>query len=296
MGRGFECKPLSCAVNPAAGRERYYEIKPAAAKKKVMIIGGGVAGMEAARTASLRGHEVTLYELSDKLGGVVVPGSIPDFKVDDRRLLEWYRNEMKELGIKIVLNTKVTEETVDTGKPDIVIIATGSREIKMNVTGIEKEKVSTAVEVLNGKNNIGENILMVGGGLVGCETALYLAEQGRKVTIIEQKDSLLSAGNPVPHMNKIMLLDLLKNHNVEIVTNTSLLEVTDSGATVIDNKFGKKDICADTVVLAAGFKPENALYNKLRSKIVDLYLIGDANKVANIMDAIWSGNEIGLNC
>ncbi|WP_446899076.1 FAD-dependent oxidoreductase [Clostridium sp. LBM24168] len=296
MGRGFECKPLSCAVNPSTGRERYYEIKPVNKKKKVMVIGGGVAGMEASRVASMRGHEVILYELKDKLGGVVVPGSVPDFKIDDRKLLKWYRNEMNELDIKIVLNTKVTEDIVDKEKPDVVIIATGSREIEMKVPGIKKGKVLTAIEVLNGKNDIGKNILMIGGGLVGCETSLYLANKGKEVTIIEQKDSILSSGKPIPHMNKIMLVDLLKMQNVKIITNTSLLEVTDNGAIIIDNKFNKQDICADTVIIAAGFKPENDLYNKLRKKIVELYLIGDASKTANIMDAIWSGNEIGLNC
>jgi len=137
---------------------------------------------------------------------------------------------------------------------------------------------------------------MVGGGLVGCETALYLAKQGKKVTIVESKDNILSAGKPIPHMNKIMLIDLLKKYNVKTITNNSLLEVTDDGAVLISNEFKKQNVSADTVAIAVGFKSDRELYNKLHGKIADLYIIGDAYQAANIMDAIWSGNEIGLNC
>ncbi|SMC23862.1 2-enoate reductase [Clostridium acidisoli DSM 12555] len=296
LGRGFEGKPLSCAVNPAAGRERYYRIEPAPASKKVMVVGGGLAGMEAARIAQLRGHKVTLYESTSELGGEVIPGSVPAFKLDDRRLLDWYRNEIQESKVEVVLNTKVTEELVKNKNPDVVIIATGAKEIIPTLPGMEKDKVSSAVEILNGKKKTGENVLMVGGGLVGCETALYLSKQGKTVTIVEAKSNILDAGKPIPHMNKIMLLDLLKMQNIKIITNNSLLEVTDEGAVLISNKFKKQNVAADTIVISVGFKSDKELYNKLHSKITDLYLIGDAYQTANIMDAIWSANEIGLNC
>ncbi|MHC6178665.1 oxidoreductase [Clostridium sp. JNZ X4-2] len=296
LGRGFEGKPLSCTVNPAAGRERYYEIKPVQEPKKVMVIGGGMAGMEAARIAAMRGHKVTLYENKGELGGEVIPGSVPDFKLDDRRLLDWYRNEMKELKIKIVLNTKVTEDIVQKENSDVVIIATGAKDIKLDLPGIEKDKVTTAVEILNGKKQAGENVLMVGGGLVGCETALYLAKQGKQVTIVEARDGILKAGKAVPHMNKIMLIDLLKKYNIKTITGNSLLEVTDDGAVLIDSEFKKQNVPADTVVIAIGFKSDRELYDKLNGKMADLYIVGDAYQTANIMDAIWSGNEIGLNC
>ncbi|AZV58112.1 FAD-dependent oxidoreductase [Clostridium sp. AWRP] len=296
LGRGFEGKPLSCAVNPAVGRERYYEIKPVLNPKKVMVVGGGVAGMEAARIAKLRGHDVTIYEGTNKLGGVIIPGSVPDFKVDDRRLIDWYKNEIKGLEVKVNFNTKVTEELVGKEKPDVVIIATGAKEIKINVPGIEKDKVVTAVQLLNGTRKVGNNVLMVGGGLVGCEAALYLAKQGKNVTIVEAKDTILSAGKPIPHMNKIMLIDLLNMYNVKTITSNSLLEVTDKGAVLINDKFEKQEVSADTVAISVGFKSNRELYNKLNGKIADLYLIGDAYQAANIMDAIWSANEIGLNC
>jgi len=296
IGRGFEGKPLCCAVNPAVGRERYYEIKPTAVPKNVMIIGGGVAGMEAARIAHLRGHKVTLYESTDKLGGHLIPGSVPDFKYDDRRLNDWYRNEMKDLKINVVFNTRVSEKLITQKNPDVVVIATGSKEKKLNVPGIDKDKVATAVELLSGTKKAGRNVLMVGGGLVGCETALWLAQNGKKVTVVEVLDNILSAGKPVPHMNKIMLIDLLKQNNVKTVTGSCLLEVTDEGAVLIDNKFRKQTVKADTVVLSVGFNSNNELYEKVRGKIADLYMVGDAENASNIMDAIWSANEVALNC
>lgn len=296
LGRGFEGKPLSCTVNPEVGREREHEIRSVSKAKNVMIVGGGVAGMEAARVASLRGHKVTLYEASKELGGEVILASVPDFKADDRRLIDWYKNEMKELKVKVVFNKTVTEDVVKKEKPDVVIVATGATEVKINVPGIEKSKVAASTEILSGSKKAGENILMVGGGLVGCETALYLAEQGKKVTIVEARDHILSAGKTIPHMNRSMLIDLLKKYKIGIITNSSLSEITDSGAVLIDNRFKKHDIDCDTVIIAVGFKANRDLYDKLYGKFVDLYLIGDASKAANIMDAIWSGNEIGLNC
>ncbi|MFL0194300.1 FAD-dependent oxidoreductase [Clostridium sp. WILCCON 0269] len=296
LGRGFQGKPLSCTVNPAAGREAYYEAKPAAVSKKVMIIGGGIAGMEVARITTMRGHKVTLYEETENLGGELIPGSVPDFKLDDRRLLQWYKNEMKELKVKVSLNTKVTEELVNTENPEVVIVATGANDIKINLPGIEKGKVATAVEILNGQKECGSHVLIVGGGLVGCETALHLTEQGKKVTIVEVRDNILDTGKPIPHMNRIMLIDLLKKYNVKIITENSLLEVTDDGAVLIDKKFKKTNISADTIVIAAGFKSNKELYDRLKDKIVDLYVVGDAQDTGNIKDAIWSANEIGLNC
>lgn len=296
MGRGFEGKPLSCAVNPAVGRERYYEIKPAAVSKNVMIIGGGVAGMEAARIAHLRGHNVALYESCDKLGGNIIPGSVPDFKYDDRRLIDWYKNEMKDLKINVTLNTRVTEELIEQKHPDVVIIATGSKEKKLNVPGIDTDKVATAVELLTGIKEAGQNVLMVGGGLVGCETALWLAQNGKNVTVVEALDNILSSGKPVPHMNKIMLIDLLNKYNVKFITGNALLEVTDEGAVLIDSKFRKQSVKADTVAIAVGFNSNRELYNKFHGNMADLYIVGDAENASNIMDAIWSANEVALNC
>jgi 2-enoate reductase len=298
LGRGFEGKPLSCAVNPACGRERYYEPKPACKAKKVMIVGGGVAGMEAARMATLRGHQVTLYEKSEALGGQIIPASTPDFKIDDRRLIAWYENEMKRLNIAIVYGTEVDEALVNKEAPEVVIIATGAHEVHLNLPGADKDKVTSSVAILGGKKQAGDNVLIVGGGLVGCETALYLAQKGKKVTIVEAQDKILSngGGKPIPHMNKIMLIDLLNKFDVAAITNSSLTEVTDEGAVLTNTHFSRQAVTADTVVISVGFKPDQKLYHELNGKVPDLYLIGDAYQAANIMNAVWSGNEIGMNC
>ena len=295
IGRGFEGKPLSCAVNPEAGRESFYKIIPAAVSKNVMIVGGGPAGMEAARVCKLRGHHVILYESSDQLGGNFIAASVPDFKYDDKRLIEWYRHEMKDLKIDVNLNATVTEELINQKQPDVLIIATGSKEKKLKVPGMDKTNVATAVELLYGNKQAGQNVLMVGGGLVGCETALYLAQQGKNVTIVEAMDDLMSAGHPVPHMNKIMLVDLLEKHNVRVITSNALLEVKDSEAVLIDKDFRKQSLSADTIAIAVGFDSNRELYDKMRGKVVDLYRIGDAVVASNIMNAIWSAYEVALN-
>lgn len=295
MGRGFEGKHLSCAVNPACGRERYYEIKKTNTPKKVMIAGGGIAGMEAARITKMKGHDVSLYEACGQLGGSVIPGSVPEFKYDDRRLLDWYRNEIKELGIPVVFNTKVTEDLIEQKKPDVLILATGATEKIPQVPGIDTDKVCTAVEVLNGTKQTGNTVLMIGGGLVGCETALWLAQKGKKVMVVEALENILSAGKPIPHMNKIMLIDLMKYHHVQTITGTCLLNITDDGAVLINNKFEKQEVKADSVVICVGFCSNNVLYEKVHMKVRDVYVVGDAENPANIMDAIWSANEVALH-
>lgn len=295
LGRGFEGKPLCCAVNPEACRESFYRITPSLVSKNVMVAGGGPAGMETARVAKLRGHSVTLYESTDQLGGNFIAASIPDFKYDDRRLIEWYRNEMNELKINVVLNTPVDDELITAKKPDVLIIATGSTEKMLKVAGSEKPKVATAVQLLTGSKSAGRNVVMIGGGLVGCETALYLARQGSSVTIVEALGDILSSGHPVPHMNRMMLIDMLKNNGVKIITDSALLEVEDQGAVIIDSHFRQSALPADTVGIAVGFDSNRALYDSMRAKTVELYLVGDAEDASDVMNAIWSAYEVAMN-
>jgi 2-enoate reductase len=292
MGRISLGRPLSCAVNPACGRERQFAIQPARETKKVMVIGGGVAGMEVARIATMRGHQVTLYEKNRELGGHVIEASVPDFKKDDARLLDWYKNELKELKVKIKLGRAVSPELVETENPDVVVVATGSKPIMLDIPGIKKGKVATAIDILMGKKGVGATVAIIGGGLVGCETALWLAKQGKKVTIIEMLGGLMQAGLPVPWPNKSMLLDLLEFNKVNIIPNTTVLEVTDDGVTLINNRFTKSTLQADTVILAVGLKADQELYNSLVDKVPDIHLIGDARQAQNIMYAIWDANEL----
>ncbi|MHB8106546.1 MAG: oxidoreductase [Candidatus Cryosericum sp.] len=295
LGRVFEGKILSCAVNPAVGRERLNEIRPTLQPKKILIAGGGIAGMEVARVATLRGHKVTLYEKSGELGGHVIPGSKAEFKYDDRRLLDWYKGQMKKLGIEIHMNTAVSADTIKTAHPDAVVVATGSDDIALKVAGIDKPQVSNATDVLNGIKKTGKKVVVVGGGLVGCETALWLAQADKDVTIVEMLDDIIKSGSPVPHMNRIMLIDLLKQAKVKIITGNSLLAVGDKDVTIINQKFRQSKITCDSVVTAVGYKPDDKLFKELGGKIADLYVVGDANDVKNLMHAIWTANEVGLN-
>ncbi|MCQ4764913.1 FAD-dependent oxidoreductase [Cloacibacillus evryensis] len=295
MGRGFEGKHLSCAVNPACGRERYYEIKKIDAPKKAVVVGGGVAGMEAARVLSLRGYTVTLYEASGALGGNIIPGAVPDFKFDDRRLLDYYRRQMELLGVDVKLNTRADAEMLRQLKADAVILAVGATIKKLSVPCADEKMMANAVEVLLGEKHCGSRVVMVGGGLVGCETALWLAQNGKEVTVVEMLDNILASGKPVPHMNKDMLINLMKQAGVKVVTSSSLLEVTKEGAVVIDKKFRKSLIPADTVVMAAGFAPNNQLFKELYGEIGNLCNVGDSEAASNIMDAVWTANEVALN-
>lgn len=295
MGRGFEGKHLSCAVNPACGRERYYEIKKITEPKTAMIVGGGVAGMEAARILKLRGFDVTLYEASKQFGGNIIPGAVPDFKYDDSRLLDYYRYEMEHLGIDVKMETRVTEDMIRGAKADVIVLAVGSTIRKLNLKCSDASKLTNAVDVLLGKKECGHKVVMVGGGLVGCETALWLAQKGKDVTVVEMLDTILSSGKPVPHMNKDMLLNLMKQANVKVITSSSLLEVTDEAAVIIGKDFRKRELPADTVVEAVGFTANNQLFKELYGEVPNLYNVGDSEVASTIMDAIWTANEVALN-
>jgi 2-enoate reductase len=287
--------PLSCAVNPACGNETDYAIQQAKEVKKVMVIGGGIAGTEAARVAAIRGHSVTLYEKNDRLGGHVLTASVPSFKKDEVRLLDWYQTELAELKVKTNMGKKATAELIQKEKPDAVIIATGSKPVIPDVPGINKDKVTTAIDLLLGKKKAGKQVVVVGGGLIGCETALWLAQQGIKVTIVEALDRLMQAGSPVPRPNMMMLRDLLKFHKVNVLTSTSLSAVTDDGVIVSDKASQKITVPADTVVIAVGLGPDQELYRSLTGNIPNLHIVGDAVEARNIMHAIWDAYEVARN-
>lgn len=183
MGRIQEYSAINCAVNPQAARERYTAYSPIVKAKKVLIIGGGVAGCEAARVLAIRGHKPEVFEQTSKLGGNLIPGGAPDFKEDDLRLAEWYSHQLKQLNVPVTFNTKITKEFALSKDYDAVIVATGSTP-KVFSLG-DNTHVYTAADVLTGEKNPGQSTVVIGGGLVGCETALWLAQKGKKVTIVE---------------------------------------------------------------------------------------------------------------
>ena len=206
MGRLAAFGQVSCAVNPACGREAEYGLTPALARKHVMVVGGGIAGMEAARVAALRGHVVALYEKSDRLGGVVVPGGVPEFKEDDHALIRWYKRELHELKVPVTFNTEVTEDLVSHAKPDVLIVATGS---KPRIPALANAPhVYTAEEVLNGDKPADDATIIVGAGLVGCELALWLTDKRKTTTIVEIAPKILAQAGPLCHANSAMLKEL----------------------------------------------------------------------------------------
>jgi 2-enoate reductase len=232
---------------------------------------------------------------SDKLGGHLIEASVPAFKKDVARLMKWYEIELAELGIDISLGKEVTTETALKGKPDAVIIATGSGWCIPDLPGIDRKEVTTASDLLLGKKKAKDIVVVIGGGHTGCETALWLAQQGKKVTIVEMLDGLMQAGIPIYRANRMMLLDLLKFHKVNILTGTTLLEVGDAGVTLVNKHFNRNTLKAGTVVLATGLKPAETPLYSLIGKAPNVHIIGDAKQPRNIMGAIWDAYEVAKN-
>ena len=289
MGRVASYSLLNCAVNPQAARERVNAYEPILKKKKVLIVGGGVAGCEAARVLAIRGHQPVVYEKGSRLGGNLIPGGAPDFKGDDIALADWYTNELNRLGVHVHLNTELNEEEIKTMDYDTVILATGSKP-KVFSLG-DDSHTYTAEQVLLKQKDAGKKTVVVGGGLVGCETALWLAQNGIHVTIVEALDKVMAVNGPLCAANKEMLEALLPFNGVEIITGAKVTEFA-NGEVKVDTKEGSKTIMSDSVILSVGYKEENTLYNNLQFDIPDLYLLGDAKKVSNIMYAIWDAFEV----
>ena len=289
MGRVASYSLLNCAVNPQAARERVNAYEPILKKKKVLIVGGGVAGCEAARVLAIRGHQPVVYEKGSRLGGNLIPGGAPDFKEDDIALADWYTNELNRLGVHAHLNTELNEEEIKAMDYDTVILATGSKP-KVFSLG-DDSHTYTAEQVLLKQKDAGKKTVVVGGGLVGCETALWLVQNGIHVTIVEALDKVMAVNGPLCAANKEMLEALLPFNGVEIITGAKVTEFA-NGEVKVDTKEGSKTIMSDSVILSVGYKEENTLYNNLQFDIPDLYLLGDAKKVSNIMYAIWDAFEV----
>ena len=289
MGRVQEYSMINCAVNPQAARERDMAYEPILKSKRVMVVGGGVAGCEAARVLAIRGHQPELYEKGSQLGGNLLPGGAPEFKEDDLALAKWYETTLKDLRVPVYYNHEVTKDEVLAGDYDAVIIATGSQPKKFSLG--DDEKVYTASQVLLKEKDCGETTVIVGGGLVGCETALWLAEHGKKVTIVEALDKILAVNGPLCHANKDMLERLVPYHGVEVVAGARVKKY-ENGVLTADTAEGEKTIPCDSVILAVGYREENSLYHDLEFDVPEIYLLGDAKKVSNIMYAIWDAFEV----
>ena len=271
-----------CAVNAETMQTSKHYIKKTDKPKKVVIIGGGIAGMEAARVLKLRGHNPVIYEASDKLGGTFIPASSESYKGKLRELLEWYRKQMKDLKIEINLNSKIENISEFGDMP--VIVATGSKPRKLNIPGFDK--TIEACEYLNGKA-VGDNVAVIGGGLTGCEIAYELALQGKKVSIVEMKDDLI-AQTGVCLANSSYLREWFELHKVPVYLNTALKEVKDDSIICINNN-KEIEIKCDSVISSAGYIPD-----PLSPKKKNVYLIGDCDRVGNLRTVIWKAYECAM--
>ena len=266
-----------CALNPLTMQSKKYKITKAKKAKKIAVIGGGIGGMEAAILCAKRGHSVTLYEKTDKLGGVFIAASTPSFKEKDRALIAWYIRELSKYPIDVKMNTTITD--VSSLDADEIIVATGAKKKNIPVKGVEKS--IEAIDFLLDNSKAGENVVVVGGGLTGCEIAYELYLQGKKPTIVEMLDDLVTTKG-VCLANTSYLRDFFETNNVPVHLETSLTEITDDGVIVKDKDGKSFKINADTVIMSVGYNPA-----PIAKKGRHVHVIGDADKVGNLRTVIW---------
>jgi 2-enoate reductase len=281
-------EPAACGVNPRCGREGE-KLPHAAEKKSVLVVGAGPGGLEAAMVAAKGGHKVSLWEKGSKLGGNLVPAAVPNFKGDLRRLIKYYETQLNKLGVEVVLEKEATSEAILEINPDAVIIGTGSTPIVPRLPGIDGNNVHSAIDVLSKDIELGENVIVAGGGFVGCETAVHLKQKGRKVTIIEMKERILA--EPMAFNNLIALNTLVAMNGINIMANAKLVEIKDNEALIEKADGTIESVKCDSVVLALGFRASENIMTELDGKIKHIKVIGDAVAPRRVKHAVKEGFE-----
>jgi 2-enoate reductase len=278
-------EPTSCALNPVCGHETDRTLVPLKQKRTLLVVGGGPAGIEAARVGVQRGFAVTLWESADRLGGNLWPASKPDFKHDIADYLAYLKNLARRLNIDVVLNQPATAEAIRSFAADYVILATGAT---MEPCPIEGNNVLTTIQVLSGVEPAGEKILIMGAGVTGCETALYLARRGKQVTLCAREDSAELDTNIMDIHNREMLLRMIrKEKNITVLRGTIPLRL--DGAGVVADQLGtEKSIPMDSLVFAGRMFSQNGLSRSFADNPT-VMSIGDCREPGTIMDAVWGG-------
>jgi 2,4-dienoyl-CoA reductase (NADPH2) len=315
----FRGQGCACLVNARVGREGETEIKPAAHRKKVLVIGGGAAGMEAARVAADRGHQVTLWEKSDRLGGqLLLAGAVPD-RADLLNLVEYLKGSLDVLGAEVVLNKDAALDEIKSFAPGALVVATGARPVIPSIPGVEQGHVAEAWDVLGGQVELGRRVVIIGGGAVGCELGLYIARMGtidadtvrflllneaesvetirslatrgvKEVVILEMD---MVAGKGLGISTRWIVLQDLARMGVTINTATTAQAIVHGGV-LVSQADGQQDILpADTVVMAVGAKSENRLYEELKTVFPAVYSAGDASCPRTALEAIREGFDVG---
>lgn len=290
VGNLYKLEPIQCTVNPRTGNEYEFIDAPAQIKKKVTVIGGGPAGMEAAIAAAERGHEVTLYEKTGQLGGQWLLATVPPYKQELATFTVWQKLQLDKLGVKVKLNTAYDPKYLQADKPDAIILATGASPVKPAIPGVDGANVCFANDLLASKVIVGDHAVVIGGGEVGCETAAYIASLAKKTAVFEMTAEL---SKEAESSTNYFLFDYLTKRNAGLLTNAKVIEIKPDA--IVYEKDGQKQEYTgiSNVVLAVGSRSENELKGKLEGKVDKLVVVGDADKVAMGIDAITAGYRAG---
>jgi 2,4-dienoyl-CoA reductase-like NADH-dependent reductase (Old Yellow Enzyme family)/thioredoxin reductase len=282
---------IRCAVNPETGNENRFKFSKSDRPKKVWVVGGGPAGMKAAEIAALRGHEVTIFEKGNKLGGRMRLAAIPPKKAVLNDFLDYLERRVRDLEVTLELGREFTVEMVRTGKPDAVIVASGAVPFFPDWKGVEESGALSVDAVLTGEGNVGNRVLVVGAGGIGAETADYLSEMGKEVTLIEMLEEI--ASDLVTHL-KYYLSQRLAEKGVTLLTSTKVKELG-KHYVLVENSSGTRKIEGfDTIVLALGSKSDDRIAKDLEGKVPALYVIGDASEPREALEAVYEGEEIAI--
>jgi 2,4-dienoyl-CoA reductase-like NADH-dependent reductase (Old Yellow Enzyme family)/thioredoxin reductase len=282
---------LQCAVNPETGREGIFKLQKTEHPKKVWIIGGGPAGMKAAEIASRRGHQVTLYEQQERLGGRFLLAAIPPQKQILKEFIDYLSRQLQKLPVKIVSGKPFHPTLLEKGKPDVVIIATGAKPYFPPIDGIKDSKAISVEEALSDPVPLTKKVLVIGGGGIGAEVADHLSEKGKEVTLIEMREGI--ALDLVGHLQHF-LNKRLREKGVRILTSTKATRFEKQGVWVEDPQGTKRLEGFDSVVIALGSIPNDELVESLKGKVSEVYVVGDASKPREVMEALFEGEEIAL--